>query len=71
MTRKDYQLIAASFVAAHAKVDELRHKAHDKSSAHEAVDWAALILCDKLAADNPRFDRNRFLHAAGFWTKRD
>lgn len=62
MTRKDYQLIA----------DALRHArplAPPSTSilraAHYTLDSAARHLAEALALDNPRFDRERFLKAAG------
>ena len=52
MTRKDYVLIADVLaVAWWASNDQRRHIAHD--------------LADALGADNPRFDRDRFLVACG------
>lgn len=60
MTRKDYQLLAsvlANFAADGAATDDRDAIAYD--------------LADALAADNPRFDRDRFLIAAGVWEKCD
>ena len=59
MTRKDYILIAAALKAA-----------RDYSTAHheqpaDTFVTAVLTLCDRLAQDNPRFDRGRFLKACG------
>lgn len=54
MTRKDYELIAkvlANFGADNRPVDDRDDIAND--------------LADALAADNPRFNRERFLIAAG------
>ena len=56
MTRKDYQLIAAvlnKFTSEQGDVVERDAMGYD--------------LADALAADNPRFDRGRFLVAAGVW----
>ena len=53
MTRKDYVAIAAAIAA-------VRRTAGENFSKVDAVAWA---LCDVLAADNPRFDRGRFLNA--------
>lgn len=58
MTRKDYQLIAAvlkKFTAEDGNVVERDAMAYD--------------LADALASDNPRFDRDRFLVAAGVYEK--
>jgi hypothetical protein len=56
MTRKDFELIAAvlnKFTAEDGVVVERDAMAYD--------------LADALGADNPRFDRRRFLIAAGVW----
>lgn len=60
MTRKDYELIAqvlANFEAEGGVTVERDAMAYD--------------LADALAADNPRFNRETFLVAAGVWTKCD
>jgi hypothetical protein len=60
MTRKDYQLIASvlkNYAADGIPVDDRDAIAYD--------------LADALAADNPRFDRDRFLVAAGVYEKCD
>lgn len=55
MTRKDYKLIAKAF--------------NDMSKVVRLEDTVALqiieMLADDLQADNPRFDRARFLEACG------
>jgi hypothetical protein len=56
MTRKDYVILAdvlAKFTAEGGVVVERDAIAYD--------------LADALALDNPRFDRSRFLVAAGVW----
>jgi hypothetical protein len=56
MTRKDYQLIASvlkKFTSEGGDVIERDALAYD--------------LADALGADNPRFNRDRFLVAAGVW----
>ena len=60
MTRKDYRLIAAALKAARAEAN----------NAHEflANSIAARVLANALANDNPRFDRAKFLEAAGVET---
>jgi hypothetical protein len=54
MTRKDYQLIA----------DALRRSHPEPGICTQWMD-AVLSICDALAQDNPRFNRERFLKAAG------
>lgn len=56
MTRKDYVLIA----------DALKHAAAcDPGTEGGGIYRAAVCIADALAADNPRFDRARFLQACG------
>ena len=58
MTRKDYQLIASvlkNYATEGIPVDDRDAIAYD--------------LADALAKDNPRFDRDRFLVAAGVYQK--
>lgn len=60
MTRKDYQLIAEvlkKFTAEDGNVVERDAMAYD--------------LADALGADNPRFDREKFLVAASVWESCD
>jgi hypothetical protein len=59
MTRKDYQLIAsvlANFIGDTGDVIDR--------------DGVAFALATALAEDNPRFDRNKFLIAAGVYQAR-
>lgn len=58
MTRKDYQLIAAALY---------RARPTEASGALEVLQWVSdsLSIADALQADNPRFDRRRFLAACG------
>jgi hypothetical protein len=50
MTRKDYVMIAEVFA---------------RSAGDDLAKLIALNLADKLAEDNPRFDKARFLTACG------
>jgi hypothetical protein len=50
MTRKDYIMIAEVFA---------------RSAGDDLAKFLASNLADKLAEDNPRFDRARFLDACG------
>ena len=61
MTRKDYQLIADAL--REARNHALRENAPDGGAWWLAA--AAGEIAAKLAQDNPRFDRGRFLKAAG------
>lgn len=65
MTRKDYEKIAAIlFPFAHNSKDF-----PDKTESDRGITYAgkeiANRMADMLAADNPRFDRARFLRACG------
>ena len=57
MTRKDYILLADALrFNSYEKMDSIRQAIHN--------DYCRAI-CTALAQDNPRFDRDRFLAAAG------
>lgn len=58
MTRKDYELIAGVLRVA-------RDTWAGNNSGTWAVEGIAQRLSDALAADNPRFDRERSLRACG------
>lgn len=64
MTKKDYILIAAAFVAA-------KHDACSKEDSRAAADMcdgadlSAEFLAESLQRDNSRFDRAKFLAACG------
>lgn len=61
MTRKDYVALADAFRNARRPAG-VRVELSDHN---RGVDWAARNVADVLAQDNPRFDRARFLAAAG------
>lgn len=61
MTRKDYVLIAKVIEGA-IKYEQDFNKSEDKANALMAV---AHTFSSVLGADNPRFDRERFLKACG------
>lgn len=61
MTRRDYVLIAAALKEARERV---KHAANTPSFLM-GCDSATLSLAHTLASHNPRFDRPRFLVAAG------
>ena len=58
MTRKDYVLIATA-------LQVVMRRAAGIPAAQAGIDNAARELCSTLATNNPRFDRARFLKAAG------
>lgn len=60
MTRKDYILLAEALKAARMKSE---FPAADEFNG--GVDAAARLVADALARDNPRFDYDRFMKAAG------
>lgn len=57
MTRKDYQLIASVLANYSAEGGVTIER-----------DEVAQLLADALGADNPRFDRNKFLIASGVYS---
>jgi len=59
MTRKDYVMIADSIKASRENWEGFTPEAQD------AIDGLARSLASKLAQDNDRFDRARFLVACG------
>lgn len=65
MTRKDYVMLAESFVT--GKADALL--AADNQDRRVCMEYGANIvaetLANRLAADNKAFDRDRFLTACG------
>lgn len=66
MTRKDYVLLAAALKGAYGEASSPHpHAAHDALGRHAGVTIAVVRLADALGRDNPRFDRERFLKAAG------
>lgn len=61
MSRKDYEAMATALrVKMESYSDTDRYV-----TAREAVRQVAGALADVFAADNPRFDRKRFMKAAG------
>jgi len=58
VTRKDYVLLAQALNAA---LDRLT----GPSEEIDGIRYAAMSIAAALAAENPRFDRARFLKAAG------
>ena len=64
MTRKDYELIASVLADLNA---DFNNGGDDTIS----LQLVATELAETLAAENPRFDRERFLIAAGVWAKCD
>lgn len=61
MTRKDYVALAAAVRKVHDSYGK-----NWNPNLFRAVRDVALSLADTLARDNPRFDRARFMRAAGF-----
>lgn len=57
MSRKDYVAIATAIKRARLANTTRGHAA--------GIDDAAILIAAELQADNPRFDRSRFLNACG------
>lgn len=60
MTRKHYVMIAQAFADAGVMTDI---EEDDPTQARKGIRQAAEFLASALYADNPRFDRARFLNA--------
>ena len=74
MTRKDYVMIAEALretladIARDASSDLLTDTGRTHLGGERAgVRYAALRVMEALAADNPRFERETFLKACGFY----
>lgn len=65
MTRKDYVLLAAALRTALEATREDMQDSDDRFACVFGVIGAATAIADALARDNQRFDRDRFLKAAG------
>lgn len=66
MTRKDYELIARVVSQVEPNVTVTRYCGDDVDRPHVTMrDRLAHAFADELAAENPRFDRARFLKACG------
>lgn len=63
MTRKDYQLIASAIDNSRPEI--LGANSPDARQRHDTCDLVARTMAKSLAADNPNFDRDRFLRACG------
>lgn len=62
MTKKDYIAIAQEFANQHSE-NALNQALGSANTPYRAVVRLANRVADVLAADNPRFDRERFLAA--------
>lgn len=66
MTRRDYILIAGALRQAFEQINEPRRTGGGMAmKSYDAFDIVVDRLADALARENPRFDRVRFLRAAG------
>ena len=65
MTRKDYVALAAALTEAHEDVESstLLNDDYCKLNAHIGIDLAVDAIASVLAANNPAFDRRRFVAA--------
>lgn len=60
MSKKDYQAIARAIYSAR---EDHANRSQWESEVKETVSDLTSRIADVLAADNPRFDRSRFLEA--------
>lgn len=58
MTRRDYELLAEVFAATRPDPNAMSNEAYS----HTYWQWERdiRVLCDRLSAENPRFDRTQF-----------
>lgn len=63
MTRKDYELIAAAVRNAYKGVNPFTDTPDTRQQIKDGICRASMAIADRLAEDNPRFDRERFLDA--------
>lgn len=64
MTRRDYERIAAAIGSAISRVAGLPFTREERRLLTLGYGILTDSLCDALEADNPRFDRERFINAA-------
>src|SRR3990167_1661587 len=65
MTKKDYELIAGAIKRCDWDIDALRATKSDKLVMRDCLKAISLELAHRLANENPRFDREKFLTACG------
>ena len=65
MTKKHYELLAGS-ISRSRMANGLIGNAKERAAAIGGVRLVAIDIAATLAADNPRFNRKRFLTACGF-----
>ena len=69
MTRKDYVALARALSLTKPKHDDGKRPAGHGHLHGARSQWEhdLTVVCNALEADNPRFDRTRFLEAAGYF----
>lgn len=65
MTRKDFELIAEALCVARQQFRTEAGSSTDLARCEHAITMVAWKLVGSLGTTNPRFDRDRFLHACG------
>jgi len=67
MTRKDYVVLARAL----STTKPTRVGPAGYAFARIRAQWVhdLMVVCNALEADNPRFERRRFLQAAGYFTQ--
>ena len=70
MTKKHFEAIAAAFAAQQKMIDYHKEQGDMKDMeagwARDSLRKVATSMAGTFAADNPRFDTQRFLRACGF-----
>ena len=68
MTKKDYELIAGVIrdrLNNSTHLDKLDWSDNEIQIAKDVITDTAYFMCNRLAKDNPKFDRDRFMAACG------
>lgn len=65
MTKKDYELIAGAICTVSQNTKDQTINVEARAGYWLALEQLSRILANEFAADNPRFDRERFMRACG------
>ena len=63
MTRKDYEIIAAAFRSAYKSVNPFTDTPQTRQDIKNGICLASIEIADRLAQENPKFNRDTFLDA--------
>jgi hypothetical protein len=60
MTKTDYELVASAIEFSHQSLND-----NQFNKLYDGIERTAETIADYLQADNPKFNRNKFLEACG------